>query len=149
MWSNIGSSLKDNFFQKTSNPFLGTLIMVWSIKNWKFVYSLFYFDNDCDLNCRIELISEYFQHYTFLDFSLTVIVSFLVLIITYFLINLSRLIINFYEKKVTPVVYRITDKNSVVLRSELLKEHNKYNDLEKRYQEERDKRLKAQSEIDD
>ncbi len=146
MINKIFSSLKDNVVQKTANPFLGTFTIIWIIRNWKFVYSLFYFDKAYTLDLRLDKIASYFKHYSYFDLAVTIGISFLVLIITYTLLNLSRLIINFYEKMITPKVYEITDKSSVVLKSQFELIENSLERLEQKLQEEREARLKVQGE---
>ena len=39
-------SFKDNFKEKTRNPFLGTYLIVWLIRNWELIYTLFNFDQN-------------------------------------------------------------------------------------------------------
>lgn len=148
MFSNITNSIRDNFVQRTTNPFLGTLIIVWIIRNWRFVYSLIYFDSTCSLDCRIEKISSYFKDYSIWQLVATILISFLALVITYVLVNLSRLIINFFDKIVTPWTYKVTDKSSVVPKELLKKEEERYFELEVKYLEEKEKRYKAEREIE-
>lgn len=42
----IFESFVDNIKQKTTNPFFGTLILVWLVRNWELIYTLFNFDKD-------------------------------------------------------------------------------------------------------
>ncbi|HEY0056585.1 MAG TPA: hypothetical protein VGB63_14620 [Pedobacter sp.] len=65
MIKDIFDSFKDNLRERTTNPFLGTFVIVWVIKNWKLVYSLFYFDKDFTLEKRLNYISSYFKEDTF------------------------------------------------------------------------------------
>ena len=91
----------------------------------------------------------YFQIDTFLKGIWTNIwVTILLLIATYTLLNLSRVIINFFEKIVTPIVYQFTDKGTVVLKTEYKKLEEEKEKLEKRLEKERDSRLKVQAERD-
>jgi hypothetical protein len=146
MFSNITNSLRDNLIQKATNPFLGTFAIVWIVRNWKFVYSLFYFDSTFKLNDRINTISEYFKDYDFWSFLVTVLLTLLVMLFTYAMLNISRLIVNFFDKIVSPQIYKLTDKSSIVLKSDYQKLEQQISLLEIKVQEERESRLKAQNE---
>ena len=112
-------SFKDNIKEKTTNPFFGTLTIVWTVKHWKFVYSLFNFDDSATLDTRLTFIETYFKDESFWSYLLSpVLLTFAVIIGSYTLINLSRLIINIFEKKVTPYVYKVTDSSSIVLKQD-------------------------------
>jgi hypothetical protein len=114
-------SFRENFKEKTANPFLGTYIVVWLIRNWELAYSVFNFDDDYLLSDKVQFVKNYYYDVSlFTEVTINILITFLVLIISYLLINVSRLIINFFEKIVTPLVYKWTDKSSIVLKSELL-----------------------------
>lgn len=146
MVNKIFSSLGDNLLKKTTNPFLGTFILVWVIHNWKFVYSLFYFDSNFTLEMKIKVIESYFSNYVIWDTLSTILIAVVILASTYILLNISRLIVNFFEKKVTPLVYQITDKSSVVLKSDYVIAQSQIESLNSKVQEEKELRLKAQGE---
>lgn len=149
MLSDLFSSFKENIRQKTTNPFFGTLIIVWTFKNWKLLFILLNFDDNTKLDDKINLVSNYFDSTTFLENLIGCVAwSFLILIASYFLLNLSRLIINFFEKVVTPIVYKLTDKGSIVLKSDYDKSNREIERLEKRLDEERGLRVKAQNEYE-
>lgn len=142
-------SFGDNIKQKTTNPFLGTLIIVWSVDNWEFIYTIFNFEKGILLKDKLIFISKYLEPKPFLtNLGICILSSIGVLISTYFLLNLSRLIINFYEKKVTPLIYKITDKNSIILRTEYLIIKKERDDLLKKYDLEREQIIKLQNEIE-
>ncbi len=142
------NSFTENINQKLKNPFLGTFIIIWIIRNWEFVYSLFFFDSETKLNSRIEKIKMFFKDYGFAEILITVGLTFLTLVVTYAFLNLSRLIINFFEKIITPKVYEITDKSSIVLKEDYDNLKIEINRLESKIQDERDLRLRAQNEND-
>lgn len=142
------SSIKANLNQKTTNPFLGTFVIIWIIRNWEFVYSIFNFDPDCELVERLAIIQTYFIKYGFLEILITVGYSVLVLVATYVMINLSRLIINFFEKKITPYIYKITDPNSIVLKEVHDQAIEKITKLDEKYQAERRLKADVQDEYD-
>ena len=139
-------SFKENFSEKIKNPFLGSYALVWIIRNWVLIYSLFNFENDLTLAKRIEYIKTYFSNNEFLPnlFS-NILWTFGLLLITYLLLNLSRLIVNFSEKRIKPLVYKITDSKSIVLKSEYNRLQSLNEELQKRLEIERELKSKIES----
>jgi hypothetical protein len=149
MVKDIFDSFKDSVKERTTNPFLGTLIIVWILKNWKLVYSLFYFDSRFTLAERLLYIDTYFKQSSFLlNVLYAICITIGVLITTYLLLGLSRLIGNLYHKLLIPWVYYITDKGSIVEKSEynILLERIKV--LDERVEVERLAKVSAQNERD-
>ena len=110
-------SFRDNFKEKTRNPFLGTYLIVWIIRNWELIYTLFNFDENFKLQDKIDFIKTYYSEQSFIGNLLTsVLWAFGLLILTYLLLSISRLITNFSEKQITPWIYKITDSKSIVLK---------------------------------
>lgn len=58
-FDSILDSVKDRF----TNPFLGTFIFVWIIRNWYLVYAIFAFDKNCTIDDKLEYIKHYFKGY--------------------------------------------------------------------------------------
>lgn len=147
MIKDIFLSFKDSISQKTRNPFLGTYVIVWTVRNWELVFALLNFDADQKLKQKVEFIELYYQNSNFIsDLLSNILWTFGVLLLTYSLINLSRLIVNFFDKVVSPQVYKITDKSSIVLKSDYQNLERKIEELEQKVQGERDSRLKVQGE---
>lgn len=146
MISQSFNSFTDNIIQKTKNPFFGTFIIIWGIRNWKFIYSIFFFDDEEKLDSKIKKIESFFVNYGFKEVIITLFFTFLLLISTYILLNVSRLIVNFFEKVITPKVYEISDKSSIVLKDDYIKIQNEIAKLENKIREERELRLKVQNE---
>ena len=146
MDTNPIASLFSSIKQKTTNPFLGTLIVVWSISNWSLLYSFFTFDSYTNLEKRIASVEKYItDHQMFLNLIICIIESIIVLISTYFLINLSRYIINIYENRVTPLVYKWTNPNSVVVIEKYEQISNEKEQWFEKYEKERTSRIKFQA----
>jgi hypothetical protein len=149
MIKDILLSFKDTIKTKTTNPFFGTLIIVWILHNWKLIFILFNFNTATTLESKVQFIETYLDPKTFTqNMGCVVVISFIVLICSYFLLNLSRLIVNFYEKKITPFIYKITDENSVVLKDthDILKKEKEY--CEKKLETEKESKSKLQDEYD-
>ena len=141
-------SFKDNFKEKTRNPFLGTYLIVWLIRNWELVYSLFNFDNNLKLVDKIDFIKDFYTKNEFLiNLWTNVYWSFGLLILTYFLLNISRLITNLSEKKLTPWIYKITDSNSIVLKIEYNRIRSDRDDLQLRLDHEHELKSKLDNRI--
>ena len=99
----IISSFFDNLKQKTTNPFFGTLIFVWLIRNWELVYTLFNFDNDCDLSDKKHFIIDYYtSRNVWIELLSNVGFSLLLMIFAYLLLVLTRVFVNWVEHKIIP-----------------------------------------------
>jgi predicted transcriptional regulator len=142
-------SFKDNFREKTRNPFLGTYLFVWFIRNWELVYSLFNFDSGCTLADKVSFVKNYYAKISFLEnIGTNIFWAIGLLALTYILLNVSRLIVNIFEKLITPWIYRITDKGSIVLKLDYEKLNIEREKIQKRFEEEREKRLSLETEIE-
>tara|TARA_R110002124_G_scaffold283500_2_gene459618 strand:- start:13 stop:789 length:777 start_codon:yes stop_codon:yes gene_type:complete len=110
-------SFRDNFKEKTRNPFLGTYLIVWMIRNWELIFTIFNFDDDYKLENKIEFVNSYYTEHSFLGnlFS-TILWAFGVLILTYLLLAITRFITNLSEKQLIPWIYKVTDNKSIVLK---------------------------------
>ena len=148
MIKDIFLSFKENIKQKTTNPFFGPLILVWIIHNWEFIYTFFNFEETSNLKSRIEYLNIHLSTIPFIkNLFVCIGITFVVLLFSFVFINLSRLIINIFEKKITPWVYKITDENSIVLKEDYELLQTERNQLFKRLEEEKAEKLKTQGEV--
>jgi len=107
-------SLLDNYKSKIRNPFIGTIISVWLIRNWKVVYSVFTFDSDRTMECKINYISSYFSKISFWSELIDCfLIAFLTLIITFILLFVSRTLTDFYFKIAEPFIITVIDKKAI------------------------------------
>ncbi|MCY1635064.1 hypothetical protein [Marinifilum sp. D737] len=143
-------SFKDNIKTKTTNPFFGTLIGVWIIHNYKFVYTLFNFEKSTKLKDKLEYMATYLDGWTFVwNLFVCTLIALCVMVISYLLINLARVIVLTSEEIIQPeVTSRIAPKRVVKI--------EKYDEqvtatkrLQKRYDEELEAKLQLQNKIDD
>lgn len=141
MFKDTFISVKDNIVKKVTNPFLSTFVGVWIVRNWEFVYSIFFFDDSYSLEMRLTEIESYFADYSIWDVAITILITFGILIATFILLSVSRLIVNFFDKTVTPWTYKITDIGSVVLKESYQTLESEISRLENRYQKEKETRL--------
>lgn len=143
------TSFIDNIKQKTTNPFLGTLITVWSISNWELIYTVFNFEEQSTLDQRISRIKLYLDSkHLFADLFLCIVEVFVILIVTYLLLNASRYILNMYENRVTPWIYSKSKPNSIVTLDihNLVKEER--DEWANRYDKERTEKLRIQADFE-
>lgn len=146
----ILDSVKENINQKIKTPFFGALIIVWSFHNWELLYTLFNFDSD---NLRVEkigIIRNYFNQnnfYTGLVFSAKW--ALITMVVSYIFVNISRGITLFFDKHVTPNLYRLIDKSKIVLREELEQEKKKSELFQTKYEDERKRRGELEIERDE
>lgn len=141
-------SFRDNFREKTTNPFLGTYLLVWIIRNWELVFSIFNFDKSHNLDFKTSFIRSYYEQNSFLLGILwNTLWTFGVLITTYIILNLSRAIVNISEKQIKPWVYKLTDSKSIVLKSIYERIRNDRDELQNRLDKERESRSKLEVRI--
>ena len=149
MWKELIDSFQFNLKSKTSNPFFGTLIIVWFLDHWEMLYGIFNFPNYTLLQVKIDYLAKYLNPGPFtVNFLKCIAISIIVLIISYLLLSLSRYIINIYENRLLPVVYKYSAPDKIVLREQYEREKNEKNRLEVRLEEEKDSRVRLQMEID-
>jgi len=100
-------SFLDSYKSKIRNPFIGTMISVWLIRNWKIVYAIFAFDDDKTMEWKIKYISAYFSKIYFWDEFIDVIgIGLLSLLFTFLLLAASRVMTDFYYKIVESGIYK-------------------------------------------
>jgi hypothetical protein len=146
MIDSIWSSFKSNVREKSTNPILGTFAIVWIVRNWKLIFTLFNFDKGISLQKKLEMIQAYFAEYTIWQLFWTVGISIIVVIFTYFILAVSRFIVNTYDRIVKPWLYSITDKSSIVLKEEFDSISSQLSETQEKYLEERRNRMKAEFE---
>ncbi|WP_179354768.1 hypothetical protein [Winogradskyella vidalii] len=141
-------SFRDNFKEKTRNPFLGTYLIVWIIRNWDLIYTLFNFDSEYKLANKIAYIKSYYSENGFIENLFTSILwAFGLLILTYILLAISRFITNYSEKRITPWIYKITDSKSIVLKETYEKLRNENSRIETKLESEREIKKRLMIEI--
>jgi hypothetical protein len=141
-------SFSDNFKEKAKNPFLGTYLLVWLIRNWDLIYTIFNFDENSTLKDKKNFITNYYKDGDFLtNLATNILWAFAVLITTYVLLNLSRLIVNLSEKRLTPWIYKITDSKSIVLKTEYERIRAESDDLQLRLDKERESKSRLEIRI--
>lgn len=102
-------SFKDNIKERVTNPFLGTFVLVWIVKNWKIVYAFFFFDKEWKLQSKIDYFNAYWkEHNFFWNLVFVAFVTIALLILTYFFLAISRFFSNTFENVVIPNIQKIS-----------------------------------------
>jgi hypothetical protein len=143
------TSFKDNIKRRFTNPFLGTFTAVYLAKNWELFYGIFNFDSYATQKTKIDYIQQYFGKINGLLNLLECIgYTFIVLIITYLLIAIARYLANIYNDIVLPWITKITDKSKIVSKEYYVRLYNEKEEIEKKYEKERENRARIQGERD-
>src|SRR5690606_16938949 len=112
-------------------------------------YTFFYFGKDISREERICILNGYFMDYDWKEVGVTVALALLAIVVSYFLLNVTRGIVNAYEKKVTPWVLDLTGYNQIVP----IDDHNKMIEsnveLERKLKEVREDRAKLRIEVEE
>lgn len=130
------SNIKD----KLTNPFFGTLIIVWLTRNWELVYSIFNFDENLKLEDKVAFIQSYFSVKIFWEeLGINIGLAILFMLIGYLLIVGTRTISIIVEHNIMPKITEKFINKDVVLKTvfdEVKKERDEYSDS---YENERKK----------
>ena len=143
------NTMPESFFNslksKTRNPFFGTYLIIWMIRNWELVYSVFNFHPNLSREAKVQFIKDYYTNHPFwMGILITVGYTFLAMITSYLMMNLSRGLVNLSEEHLKPLIYKITDSKSIILKTKQLEMENQINLLVNSLEQER----KAKAEIE-
>ena len=148
MVKDIFDSLKDNFAQKARNPILATIIIIWTFKNWRLIYGLFTFDPKVTQETKLAYIENYFNTYPFYPILGECIwYGIIVLVITYVISGVGRLIVNLYDYKLNPFLSYVTDSWGPVTRDRFEQKVKELDEQRDKYELERLARIKATGEL--
>lgn len=148
MIKDIFLSFRDNFKEKTRNPFLGTYALVWVIRNWELVFAVFNFDTNHNLDYKLNFIKIYYKTHSFIEgILMNIAYTLLIMVVTYIILNISRAIVNTSEKQLKPWVYKLTDSKSIVLKSIYENIRNERDELQSRLDRERESKSSLEKRI--
>lgn len=132
--SDFFSNIKD----KLTNPFFGTLILVWLTRNWELVYSIFNFDKNLQREDKVIFIKTYFNNLNFwYETFINVGLALVTMVIGYGLVVLTRTLSMWIEHFVMPRITNIVVSKNVVLKEEYDKANEDRDLYFNRYSEER------------
>lgn len=119
MINDILISLKDNIQKRSTNPILGTFTIVYIIHNWELFYSVLFFDSSLNLEQRLQYIRNYYHYHNFWEnFFICIVISLLMVLLTYASLAIGRYISSFYSSKIEMRIFEITDNKKIVLKTE-------------------------------
>lgn len=143
-------SFYENAKERLTNPFLGTFMIIWIIKNYRFCFAVFNFDKDQNLEAKLNFIKNEFPLNRFCANTInTILLTFLVLIVTYLLLTLSRFITDFYIKVALPWVINVFDGKRIFTNEQFENIEIVNSELLIKLKEEKIKRREAESERND
>lgn len=109
------SSFIDNIKQKSTNPFFGTLILVYIIRNWELIYSLFVFDDECTHANKIHYIYNYLHvNSDKVNILYNVLIAILAYVIGLIVIIGTRFTVDFKDNTIIPWLYNKSISDKVV-----------------------------------
>ncbi|MXN90505.1 hypothetical protein GR160_04630 [Flavobacterium sp. Sd200] len=127
MFADFFNSISDYAKTRFTNPLLGTIVAVWFIRNFDFVFALFNFADGVTLTQKVDYFHRYFKvHGTTTELCTVIMYAFFILLGTFLLLLFSRGLTNGYIVLLN-LVNKSTDVGTVVSRSmydELRKTYN-------------------------
>ncbi|WP_231706079.1 hypothetical protein [Labilibaculum antarcticum] len=143
-------SFKDNINSKITNPFFGTLIIVWLFHNYKFIYTVFTFEKTKLPGARLNFIGTLLEPWPFIINLLWCILWAIgVLLFTYILINLTRLIVLASDDILKPWGTRLVAPYKIVQKEKFDNQVKATESIQKRYDDELEAKLHNQNKVDD
>ncbi len=112
--SDVIKSIQDTIHERIKNPFAGTFLISWVLINWKLVFSVFNFDSTSSRYSRLSVIELYINTAGYYDLLIHPFWATIVAIIVYQIAShFSLAIFAFFEKRITPWVYKKVDNSKL------------------------------------
>jgi hypothetical protein len=150
-FKDITVSFSNLLKSRSRNPFYGTLIIVYLFRNYKLIYKLFFLKEKDQLN-KISYLDGLFNHEILIEeLLISSLYAFTAMASSYVILNLSELlrgvfsnVINIWVKKLINI---ITNKTNTYSKDEFIKIEQEKNDYERKYINEKTRRLEHEDEI--
>ncbi|MDM1536369.1 hypothetical protein [Myroides odoratimimus] len=130
-FDSVWGSVKDRF----TNPFLGTFLFVWIVRNWYLVYGLFIFDKECTMDDKLNYVKDYFNGYNvYLEFIQNTWWTLKILVVIYIIL----IFVNFLNRAYKLAINKsseLLDKIPVASKEHYLKLNIEFKNLSKKYKE--------------
>lgn len=127
-----------NIKEKLTNPFFGTLIFVWLVRNWELVYSIFNFDECYTLETKKQYIIYYYADKSiYKELGCNIVIALLLMLLGYLMLFLTRAFTTWFDFTLMPWITGKIISSKVVqkeLYDEVSKERNEYAEM---YEEQR------------
>ncbi len=116
-FTELFESGKDYIKSKFVNPLFSTILAIWLVRNWKVWFGIFTFDDSSSQITKIAFIDDYFKKINwYCEIWTCLSIAFIVLIISYVFLALSKFLLNIYEEKLIPIAYKFSPKSKMVTR---------------------------------
>lgn len=129
-FDSVWGSVKDRF----TNPFLGTFLFVWIVRNWSLVYGLFIFDKACDMIYKLNYVKEHFKNYRVLEeFKINLLWTLGIVVLVYLSLAMFQYITNFYQLGIKKINSRF-DKINIESKTHYIKLNNQFKVITDKYE---------------
>lgn len=150
-FKDITVSFSNLLRSRSRNPFYGTLIIVYLFRNYKLLYKIFFLEENDPLN-KISYLDGLLNHDILInELLLSSLYAFIAMASSYIILNLSEFlrgifnnVVNIWVKKLIDI---ITNKTNTYGKDEFIKVEHEKNDYERKYIDERTRRLEHENEI--
>lgn len=140
-------STYDVFKDRLKNPFFGTLLVVWILRNREFLFNLL-FNENYNSEKTLNLLHSHFEgSQAIISLLTTIAYSLLLLALFYGALNLSRFVLEFSETTIKPKVSKIFSGNNIVSKEEYSRIETERDFYQKKYTEERKEKIRIQMEL--
>lgn len=131
-------NIRDTIAKRLKGAFGGTFIIVWTVLNWRLIYILFNFDNDCTLNDKLIIIEDYIRPRYPWRLFLTPLLLTIGSVFSYSVLNyITYSITSFFSLRVRPFILKKIDTNRVVERERYTTLEKQFFDLDTKYTNEK------------
>lgn len=146
----VVKSFAYNLQAKTTNPFFGTLIVVWVVRNWELVYTFFTFDEGVGLDKRVQILkavaTEVFTwnlfkaSYSSFSWNLfsCVLIAIGIMLLSFLLLALSKYLTGVYQERVLPNIYSWIGEYDIEQSEKYMGLEDSYNTVKADLKKERD-----------
>lgn len=138
---------KETFSERVRSPFIGSLIITWSLLHWK-IYALFLFEqSDITVSERISNIEDYLKTKDNCDLIVCPILITLGVLILYNILNAIGLIVKLsYDNWASPYIQEWLYNKNIIEKPKYEKLKREYNTLKKDYDEDKENFISSEEE---
>lgn len=136
---------------RSRNPLYGTIVLIFTFRNYELIYKILFFNTD-DKYDKLNCLNELFQHSNLIkEIIFSTSYAFTALLISYLLINFSKLIKGVFDNVINvwveKLIDNLTNQSNTYSKDEYLHLEKEKNDFEKKFLVEKERRTKYENEI--
>lgn len=138
---------KETFSERVRSPFIGSLIITWSLIHWK-IYALFFFEQtDISISDRISGIEEYLKTQDSCDLIVSPIFITLGVLLLYNFLNALGLIVKLlYDNWASPYIQEKLYNKNIIEKPKYEKLKREYNTIKSDYDDDKEKFIASEEE---